>query len=259
MNKNIVVDLKNIGKKYNLSSRKSTFLANIFNSNGQNKKFWALKKINLSIKRGDRIGIFGPNGSGKTTLLKIISGITKPTTGTVEKYGKIISLIDLEAGFHPDLSGYENIYLQGLLIGMTKTEIREKLSAITEYSEIGNFIYEPFYTYSSGMKFRLASAIAIASEADILIFDEIFVVGDLSFQDKILNNLKSLQKKKNLTTIISSHNPHALLSFADRYLFIENGELREIKRDKILKLSLKFNSQFHKIFKTNIVSSLNKT
>jgi len=259
MKQNIVIDLENIGKKYRLLSHKSTLMTNIFEKNNQKEEFWALKNINLSIKRGDRIGIFGPNGSGKTTLLKIISGITKPTTGIVKKYGKITSLIDLEAGFHPDLSGYENILLQGLLIGMSKAEIQEKFNIIIEYSGIGDFINEPFYTYSSGMKFRLASAVAIASDADILIFDEIFIIGDLLFQNKILDNLKSLQKKRNLTTIIASHNPVALVSFADKYLFLENGKLYDIKRSEIIKLSLKTHHQFHRNFHTNFIFSSDKT
>jgi len=198
----IAIQLTNISKKYDIHHEKPTLVEKFVK--GRNETFWALKDINLTIKKGERVGIIGPNGSGKTTLLKIIAGITTPTSGTVQTYGKIVSLIDLEAGFHPDLSGYQNIYLNGMLLGMNKQEINSKLKSIITFADIKQFIDAPLYTYSSGMALRLGFAIAVHADPDILILDEYISAGDISFQEKIHNRIHNyVQYKK--TMLIASH------------------------------------------------------
>lgn len=181
-NSSIAIQLSSISKKYEIHHEKPTLVEKFIN--GRNETFWALKDINLTIKKGERVAIIGPNGSGKTTLLKIIAGITAPTTGTIETHGKVVSLIDLEAGFHPDLTGEQNIYINGMLLGMGKKDIAKKLDRIISFADIGQFIDVPLFTYSSGMKLRLGFAIAVRANPDILILDEGLSVGDADFQKK---------------------------------------------------------------------------
>jgi teichoic acid transport system ATP-binding protein len=241
-NNNIVLSLKNINKIYSLSD---------------GKKFYALKNINIDIGKGDRIGIIGDNGAGKTTLLKIISGITKQTSGEIKRQGKIVSLMDLESGFDPELTGYENILVNGLLIGMTKKEIITKLPSIIHFADIGNFINEPFYIYSAGMKFRLAIAIAITSLCEILIIDEILMSGDINFQNKVIHTLQTLQKKTNITMIICSHIPETIWSLANTFYVVKNGSIKKIDRNEVKKLTLIHHVQFHKTFKTEDIKEFN--
>jgi len=189
----IAIRLTGVSKRYTIHHEKPTLVEKLVN--GRDEEFWALKDINLTIKKGERVGIIGPNGSGKTTLLKIIAGITTPTSGTVETHGKIVSLIDLEAGFHPDLTGIQNIYLNGMLLGMKKREIDGKLDAIIRFADIKQFIDTSLFTYSSGMKLRLGFAIAIHANPDILILDEGISVGDRNFQIKSEHAIKKILKK----------------------------------------------------------------
>lgn len=181
-NNAITIHLTNVSKKYEIHHEKPTLVEKFVK--GRNETFWALQKINLTIKRGERVGIVGPNGSGKTTLLKIITGITTPTHGNVETHGRIVSLIDLEAGFHPDLTGIQNIYLNGMLLGMKREEVEAKIDAIIRFADIKQFIDAPLFTYSSGMKLRLGFSIAVHANPDILILDEGLAVGDKYFQKK---------------------------------------------------------------------------
>lgn len=222
MNKSIIVNLKNVSKKYSVSGERDG-------------KFYALKNIDLVIKKGDRIGIMGNNGAGKSTLLKIISEVIKPSFGSVDINGKVVSLMSLESGFKFDLTGRENILLNGLLAGMTTLEIKKKMEEIIKYSELKDFIDEPFYKYSAGMKFRLAFSIAIASYCDLLILDEILMSGDFSFQRKAFKTLTKFQnKKKGMATIICSHLPDLVWAFANRYFLMKNGGMDEISRDKMI-------------------------
>src|SRR3990167_10056105 len=154
-----VITLTEVTKSYTIHHEKPTLVEHLIN--GRNESFNALEDINLEIKKGEKIGIIGPNGSGKTTLLKIIAGITSPTMGIVKTSGMIVSLIDLEAGFHPDLTGEQNIVLNGMLLGMTRAEIAKKHQAIVRFAGIGQFIDAPLYTYSSGMMLRLGFAVAV--------------------------------------------------------------------------------------------------
>ena len=144
-NSDIAIQLTNVSKKYEIHHEKPTLVEKFVK--GPNETFWALRDINLTIKKGERVGIIGPNGSGKTTLLKIIAGITSHTTGTVETLGKIVSLIDLTAGFHADLSGYQNIFLNGMLLGLSKKEINKSIPAIIEFADIKQFIDAPLFTF----------------------------------------------------------------------------------------------------------------
>ncbi|MCH7951733.1 ABC transporter ATP-binding protein [Patescibacteria group bacterium] len=200
--RNIAVQLSNVSKRYTLHHEKPTLIENIL-ARRNSEKFWALKNIDLAIKKGERIGIIGPNGSGKTTLLKIISGITTPTTGTVETSGKLVSLIELEAGFHSDLTGEENITLNGLLMGMNKNEIRRRMKDIITFANIGSFIDSPFYTYSSGMALRLGFSIAVHVNPDILVLDENLAVGDQEFKKKSLRKIEQFFKEKKTVILVS--------------------------------------------------------
>lgn len=220
----IIVDLKNVSKVYDIKSKNDS-------------KFYALKNVSFTIKKGDKIGIIGNNGAGKTTLLKVISGIIKPSFGEIKTSGKVISLMNLEDGFKLDLSGRENILLNGLLVGMSKEEIKNKTEEIISYSELQKFIDEPFYKYSAGMKFRLAFSIAITSRCDLMILDEVMVSGDFSFQQKVFNSLSKIQKeRKQLATIICSHMPDLIWAFSKDYFIMNNGGIRRIERSEIFNL-----------------------
>ena len=231
----IAIKLENIGKEYLVIHQKSTLIGNILGRR-IGEKFWALKDINLTIRKGEKVGIVGPNGAGKTTLLKIISGITTPTIGKVEKYGKMVSLMNLEAGFHPELTGEENIYLNGLLTGMNKEDIKERMAKIKKFAKIGEFIDVPFFTYSTGMQFRLAFAIAMASECDILIMDEIFVSGDVDFQKKSFSLIREMQDKRNITSIISSHIGALVWGFSNVFYRLEEGKIKKISTNEMKKV-----------------------
>jgi ABC-type polysaccharide/polyol phosphate transport system ATPase subunit len=200
--KDIAIKLTNVSKKYEIHHEKPTLVEKFVK--GKNETFWALQKFNLTIQKGETVGVIGPNGSGKTTLLKIIAGITTPTSGTITTQGKIVSLIDIDAGFHPDLSGYQNIYLNGMLLGMTKREIENILPSIISFADIHQFIDAPLFTYSSGMVLRLGFAIAIHSNPDILILDELLTVGDANFQKKSFQKIQSFFRN-NKTIILASH------------------------------------------------------
>jgi len=184
----------------------------------------ALNALNLTVKAGERVGIIGPNGSGKTTLLKIISGITTPTSGTIKTKGRIVSLIDLEAGFHQDLTGYQNIYLNGLLLGMRKNEISGKLKQIVAFADIGGFIDAPLFTYSSGMKLRLGFSIAINTNPEILIVDEGFFVGDDNFQHKTSKIIQDFSKRKK-TILLVSHWLDYIHTTCNRIITFEKGRI----------------------------------
>lgn len=203
MKNDIAIKLTNISKRYYLHPDKPTLVENL-NPFKKSQEFWALKDINITIKKGERIGIIGPNGSGKTTLLKIIAGITKPTTGTIETYGKIVSLIELTAGFHPEMNGVDNIFINGMLLGMSKTEIKSKISKIISFADIGKYINQPLYTFSDGMRLRLGYSISIFSNPQIILLDETFSAGDSQFREKMEVEEKRMIKKK-ITMVMVSH------------------------------------------------------
>jgi len=186
-------------------------------------EFWALKSINFSIRKGECVGLFGPNGAGKTTILKLIASVTYPNLGKIGVTGRVAPLISVGAGFHPDLTGRENIYTNGTIIGMTIKEIKEKTQSIMDFSQIDEkFIDMPVKKYSNGMNARLGFSIAIHSSADIILIDEVLAVGDESFQEKCISKIKKLIEDEK-TIIIVSHNRELMQELATRIIYIKEG------------------------------------
>lgn len=212
-----------ISKKYELVSGRPVLLKNIFIPQKKNS-VWALKNVSLKIKIGETVGIIGSNGSGKSTLLKILAGITIPTSGKVNINGKAGSLIELGAGFHPDLTGRENVYLNASLLGMTKEEINNKFKDIINFADIGGYIDQPVRTYSSGMVVRLGFAVAIHMEPDILLVDEVLAVGDSLFQAKCLEVFRLMQKQGKVIILVS-HNLALIEQFCSRAILLDNGTI----------------------------------
>ena len=220
------MEVKNLTKVYKLYNKPSDRLVEIFFKRKKHKIFYANKNITFNLKKGETLGIIGINGAGKSTLLKQISGVIEPTNGKIIRNGRVTALLELGTGFNPEFSGLENIYFNGMLIGMNKKEIDEKLNDIIEFSELGDFIYEPLKTYSSGMAMRLAFAIAIHSNPQILIVDEALSVGDAHFSAKCTRALREL-KKKDLSIIYVSHDLNSLKLLCDRLILLNNGEIVE--------------------------------
>ena len=188
-------------------------------------EFWALKDINISIEKGECVGLFGPNGAGKTTILKLIASVTYPNLGEVTVGGRVAPLISVGAGFHPDLTGRENIYTNGTIIGMSIREIREKIESIIDFSEIEErFMDMPVKKYSNGMNARLGFSIAVHSSADIILIDEILAVGDESFQEKCIGKIKKLIENEK-TIIIVSHNRKLMQKLTNRIIYIKEGSI----------------------------------
>jgi lipopolysaccharide transport system ATP-binding protein len=191
---------------------------------GPREDFWALRDVSFSVKQGEAVGIIGRNGAGKSTLLKILSQITEPTEGFVTLAGRLGSLLEVGTGFHPELTGRENIFLNGAILGMPRKEIARKYDEIVEFSEIGKFIDTPVKRYSSGMYVKLAFSVAAHMEPDILLIDEVLSVGDLAFQRKCLDHAKRL-KSRNSTLLFVSHNMFSIKSMCDRAVFFSEGKL----------------------------------
>jgi ABC-type polysaccharide/polyol phosphate transport system ATPase subunit len=190
-----------------------------------NSHFWALKGVSLSVSKGESLAVIGRNGAGKSTLLSLLLGVAQPTKGSVEISGKRTPLLELGAGFHPDLTGIENIIMNGVLLGHTEREVRDRMEAITAFSELGEFIQMPLRTYSSGMQMRLAFSIAIHTSPEVLLIDEILAVGDESFQKKSSKALLELIKG-GVTTVYVSHSMEAVKKTCDRAIWLEQGEIR---------------------------------
>ena len=187
--------------------------------------FWALKNVSFSINSGERVGIIGRNGAGKSTILKILSRVTKPTTGNIKLVGKLGSLLEVGTGFHPELSGRENVFLNGAVLGMSRKEVQNKFAEIVEFAEVQRFLDTPVKYYSSGMYVRLAFSIAAHFEPDLLILDEVLAVGDQQFQKKCFERIQSMGKKEGQAVIIVSHSVTTLASLCSRCLFFESGTL----------------------------------
>ncbi len=193
-------------------------------SNPAREEFWALKDISFEIKQGDRVGIIGRNGAGKSTLLKILSRITEPTTGRICIKGRVASLLEVGTGFHPELTGRENIYLNGAILGMSKAEIKNKFDEIIAFAEVEKFLDTPVKRYSSGMYVRLAFAVAAHLEPEVLIVDEVLAVGDLHFQKKCLGKMEEVGKEGR-TVIFVSHNISAIEALCQRGILLQHGNL----------------------------------
>jgi lipopolysaccharide transport system ATP-binding protein len=186
---------------------------------------WALKNVNFEVKRGDVLGVIGRNGAGKTTLLKILSRITEPSEGRVTINGRVASLLEVGTGFHPELSGRENIYLNGAILGMTRAEIKHKFDKIVAFAEVEKFLDTPVKRYSSGMYVRLAFAVAAHLEPEILVVDEVLAVGDAEFQKKCLGKMDEVSRKEGRTVLFVSHNFGAIRSLCSRALLLQAGAL----------------------------------
>ena len=189
------------------------------------EEFWALKDVSFEIRRGERVGIIGRNGAGKSTLLKILSRITEPTTGRVEIRGRVASLLEVGTGFHPELTGRENIYLNGAILGMTRREIRAKFDEIVDFAEVKKFLDTPVKRYSSGMYVRLAFAVAAHLEPEILVVDEVLAVGDATFQKKCLDKLNEKDAGEDKTVLFVSHMMSAIKSLCSKGIVINNGRI----------------------------------
>jgi lipopolysaccharide transport system ATP-binding protein len=191
------------------------------------EEFWALKDVSFEIRRGERVGIIGRNGAGKSTLLKILSRITEPTTGRVEICGRVASLLEVGTGFHPELTGRENIYLNGAILGMTRREIRSKFDEIVDFAEVEKFLDTPVKRYSSGMYVRLAFAVAAYLEPEILVVDEVLAVGDASFQKKCLGKMEDVADREGRTVLFVSHSIIALRVLCNVGILLESGSVRD--------------------------------
>jgi lipopolysaccharide transport system ATP-binding protein len=190
-----------------------------------NSEFWALRDVTFEVKRGEAVGIIGRNGAGKSTLLKILSRITEPTTGRVTLQGRVASLLEVGTGFHPELSGRENILLNGAILGMSRTEIRRKFDEIVAFAEVEKFLDTPVKHYSSGMYVRLAFAVAAQLEPEILIVDEVLAVGDAQFQKKCLGKMESVAQTEGRTVLFVSHNMAAVRSLCSRTVYLDRGRI----------------------------------
>ncbi len=251
MSSDIVIRAENLGKKYIIGHQSEqeryTALRDVIGRNIRNlarsardmvhgrqlvvgdevEEFWALRDVNFEIKRGDVVGIIGRNGAGKSTLLKILSRITEPSAGRVEILGRVASLLEVGTGFHPELTGRENIYLNGAILGMTRTEIKQKFEEIVDFAGVEKFLDTPVKRYSSGMYVRLAFAVAAHLEPEILVVDEVLAVGDAEFQKKCLGKMESVAKGGR-TVLFVSHNMNMIRRLCNSGLLLNNGVVEEV-------------------------------
>lgn len=238
MSSSPIIKVEGLSKQYllnkNAAPKSDTLYGNVLNGlrnlkNFSNKKqveeFWALNDVSFEVERGDRVGVIGRNGAGKSTLLKILSRITPPTKGKVEYVGRMASLLEVGTGFHGDLSGRENIYLNGSVLGMSKHEIDRKFDEIVAFSEVESFLDTPVKRYSSGMYVRLAFAVAAHLEPEILIVDEVLAVGDAAFQKKCLGKMNDVSAKEGRTILFVSHNMQAIQKLCNKGIYLNKGTL----------------------------------
>lgn len=221
------IEVRNITKKFKVYYDKGKMLKEkvLFWKRNRYDEHWVLNDISFEVKKGEAVGLIGHNGCGKSTTLKILTGIMYPDAGTVELKGRVSSLLELGAGFHPDMSGRENIYINASIFGLSKKEIDRRIYNIIEFSELGDYIDNPVRTYSSGMYMRLAFSVAINVDADILLIDEILAVGDVNFQAKCFNKLIDI-KKRGTTIVIVSHAMGQIEEICDRSIWIHEGLIR---------------------------------
>ncbi|HBJ2621746.1 ABC transporter ATP-binding protein [Clostridium botulinum] len=232
-----IIELKNVSINFRLCDDKVLSLKEFITKSISKKisysEFWALKDINFNVKRGEVLGIIGHNGSGKSTLLKIISGIMKPTTGSVNVNGNIVPMLELGSGFDMDLNGRENIFLNGAILGYSKSFLESKYDEIVEFSELGEFIETPIRNYSSGMMMRLAFSIATVVIPDILIVDEILSVGDEAFQQKSKKRMKELMSG-GTTVLFVSHSKEQIKEMCNRVLWLDHGNIHMLDKCEIV-------------------------
>ena len=227
-----ILEIQNISKKFTINHELQSYLslrdsiANIFKTKKTTEDFWALNDVSFNIDQGDTIGIIGKNGAGKSTLLKILSKITPPTSGKIICRGRIASLLEVGTGFHPELSGRENVFMNGSILGMRKTEILKNFDAIVDFAGIEKFIDTPLKHYSSGMQLRLAFAVAAFLENEILIIDEVLAVGDAEFQQKCMGKMEDVSKGGR-TVLFVSHQLGSINQFCKKTVWLKNGTLNQ--------------------------------
>ncbi len=228
-----MIEVIGVSKKFKRYHDKATTLKErlLMLRSSKADTFWALQNIDLHIKQGETVGLIGHNGSGKSTLLKLITKIIYPTEGQIKTKGRVSSLLELGAGFHPDFTGRENIYINASIFGLSKKEIDKKLDSIIAFSELEGFIDSPIRTYSSGMYIRLAFAVAVHVEPQILLMDEILAVGDAKFQKKCIEKIKEF-KKQGITIVFVSHNMEDVYEICDRVVWLDHGHIKEMGNTK---------------------------
>lgn len=236
MDDNIAIKVEHVSKKYCKSLKRSmlygvkdiarnTLGLSSHSDRLRKGEFWAVDDVSFEVKKGETLGIIGPNGSGKTTLLKMLNGIFWPDKGKITINGKVGALIEVGAGFHPLLTGRENIYINAAILGMTKKEVDKKFDDIVEFADIGDFLNVPVKNYSSGMYVRLGFAIAVHCEPDILLVDEVLAVGDIGFQSRCFNKLGEL-RKNGVTNVLVSHSMMHILGFCNKVLYMSGGKTK---------------------------------
>jgi len=241
--KKYAIVISGISKKYILADSKKPYkllseeISDFFKRLGRFKKikskeFWALKNVSFKVEKGEIVGVIGANGAGKSTLLKVLSQITFPTSGKIILNGKVASLLEVGTGFNPELSGRENIYLNGSILGMTRREIDNKITEIIEFSGVGEFIDEPVKHYSSGMYVRLAFSVAAFLESEILLIDEILSVGDANFQKKSLGKVNDITRDKKRTVIFVSHDLNAISKLCSKVILLDDGKVVKFGNSK---------------------------
>ncbi|MEO7455732.1 MAG: ABC transporter ATP-binding protein [Gemmatimonadaceae bacterium] len=225
------LSIRGIGKSYRVAGRRGSTLAEtmtdwVARSRGvPPAQFTALEDVTCEVAQGEILGLVGRNGAGKSTLLKIIAGVTTPTTGSVDVYGRVGSMLEVGTGFHPELTGRENVFLNGAFLGMRRSEIRERFDEIVEFSGVEAFLDTPIKRYSSGMAVRLAFAVAAHLDADILLVDEVLAVGDQAFQEKCLGKIREVRQREGRTVLFVSHNLAAVASLCSRALLMSGGRV----------------------------------
>ena len=233
MEPNVVIQIKNVSKHFEIDLNNprnfKKIISDLFKKREDNSKFKkkivVFDDVSFEIRRGEFVGIMGRNGVGKSTILKMISNIYKPNKGTITTNGRIAPLLELGAGFSDDLSGYENIFLNSAILGFSKKEAEQRIEDIIQFSGLGDHIWFPVRTYSSGMLVRLGFSIAVHLNSEILLFDEVLSVGDAGFQAKCIEKIRSLHKETNRTIILISHSPEQVREFATRCILLDQGKL----------------------------------
>ena len=230
-NEQAVITLENVSKRYFLYPQRVRelkkailHLPTFLKASRARQPFWALRDVSLTIRRGESVGIIGPNGAGKSTLLRIVSRLAPLTKGKLAVRGRISPLLELGAGFHPQINGRENAVLNAVLLGLSRKEAQEKLPEIVEFSELGNFIDQPMRTYSSGMYVRLGFAVAVHVRPEILLVDEVLAVGDAEFQRKCFDHIEKLRQEQ-VTIVLVTHDLESVKRFCDRAVLLNHGAI----------------------------------
>jgi ABC-2 type transport system ATP-binding protein len=224
----VAIEFLDVSKRFMLEEGRSLreFIPALIKGNGWSDPFHALRDVTFSVKKGESVGIVGSNGSGKSTTLKLIAGVMAPSSGEVHVDGRVSPLIELGAGFHPDLTGRENVYLNASILGMTGKAIRERFNDIVDFAELWEFMDTPVKRYSSGMYMRLGFSVAVHSDPDILLVDEVLAVGDAVFSEKCLAKVREFQER-GVTIVIVSHSQDTIKEFCERAILLEHGHLVE--------------------------------